>query len=130
MFDLGANLKLIGVSGLAFFLAMLTTCQAGKLVNRGKTITEANKTITKVTGERDACLSNLGTLNAAVDRQNEAVEAYRADSERRLSEATAAVRQAQAAAVGAKKRAAAILVNRPAAPSCATAEAVLRGREG
>lgn len=127
---LTSNLKLTAACAAVFALTSLSACQATKLYNRSQTIKAAERTITTVTRERDACLKDLGALSSAVDHQNAAVADYRAESERRLSEATKAVQAAQAAAVGAKKRAAAVLAGRPAAPSCETAFAVLRGEEG
>lgn len=127
---IAANLRLIGVSGLALVLMSVTTCQGVKLLNRQKTITAAEKTIKAVKDERDACLTNLGTLSAAVDQQNAAVEVYRADSERRLSEATRAVQEAQRAAAGAKRTALSITSRRGSGDLCKSAENVLRGGEG
>lgn len=71
--------------------------------------------IVKLTAERDAAISNYArcqsnriTLETAVEAQNSAVEAMRADDARRAREGEEAMRRARAGAVEANRRAEAI----------------------
>jgi hypothetical protein len=118
------------LSALLLF-ATLTEC-AGKTAVAGQfRAAEAGRV--KVVGELAECRADMSRLSAAVDEQNAAVKAFEADSARRLAAAETAVREAQAAAAGARTKARAILARGASGGPpdlCRSAEAVLRGGEG
>lgn len=72
----------------------------------------------------DACHANVTGLQASLDAQNVAVEAQRADGERRAKMLSDGLQQARVGRAGAEARAASLLKNAPAGiDACARAEA-------
>ena len=93
----------------------LAAALGGFLIAANLKVMGLNRKVAAVTAERDAaianyarCQSNRITLETAIEAQNSAVEAMRADDARRAREGEEAMRRARAGAVEANRRAEAI----------------------
>lgn len=71
------------------------------------------------------CQGNADRLDAALTRQNAAVEAWRAEGARRSAEAAKALTAARSATAAANQRAGAIMSAKAGADQCASAEALI-----
>lgn len=73
----------------------------------------------------NTCQGNVSWLDAAITRQNAAVEAWRAEGVRRSAEAAKALAAARSATAAANQRAGAIMSAKAGADQCASAEALI-----
>lgn len=125
--------KLAGpiASGVAVLLAIALLAVSVKAAVTEKTLRD---NLDQVTDQRDAALRDFGTcrgntdrLQAAVDRQNSALNALKTESDRKTAEAEKAASAARAASAKAASSAKAILAAKPGADMCASADALILG---
>ena len=97
----------------------------GAARERAKADRAINDPVTGWKARLGQCQANVAEQGRAIDAQNAAVGAWKAESLRRSAEAAKAVQQAQRATVAANQRAGAILAAKPGAEQCASAEALI-----
>jgi hypothetical protein len=76
-------------------------------------------------GELQQCRSNVAALDGALSLQNAAVNALKAEAEKRKAESDKALKSARSTADDLRRKAGRVLLARPGADQCASADALI-----
>lgn len=110
---------------LAIALTVVTVSKNAEIRTLERSITALNGKVDQLTGDLTQCRANRITLEDATRRQNEAVEAVRAQGEERISDLSKALDRSNRAAQTAQRNADRILAAQGTGDACADAEALI-----
>lgn len=113
------------VAALAVLSLLFAVHHHGYNKGLAKERAKADIAIAALNTRLNVCHGNVDALNAAVTRQNGAVAALKAESDKRSAEAAKALTAARKATTAANQRVGAILAAKPGTDQCASAEALI-----